>query len=79
MEKEGVLEDFKRDLYGCQDGVLSGKRKWRNPFRTRHGYEVTCPELKGLLRWCGEEDAVKDGITQIYEGDLPWREDSRSS
>ncbi|KAK6519420.1 hypothetical protein TWF281_003254 [Arthrobotrys megalospora] len=71
-EKEGLLKQYRDDPHGCTDPELKDKRKGRNPFRTRHGYEVTCPELKGLLRWCMEDDAIKDGKTQQYPGSLPW-------
>ncbi|KAK6348563.1 hypothetical protein TWF718_006351 [Orbilia javanica] len=71
-EKEGLLKQFKDDPHGCTDTELKEKRKGRNPFRTQHGYEVSCPELKGLMRWCLDEDAIKDGKTQQYPGDLPW-------
>ncbi|KAF3144316.1 hypothetical protein TWF594_004846 [Orbilia oligospora] len=71
-EKEGLLKQYRDDPHGCTDPELKDKRKGRNPFRTRHGYEVTCPELKELMRWCMYEDAIKDGKTQQYPGDLPW-------
>ncbi|KAK6358627.1 hypothetical protein TWF730_007952 [Orbilia blumenaviensis] len=71
-EKEGLLKQYRDDPHGCTDPELKEKRKGRNPFRTRHGYEVTCPELKGLLRWCMDNDAIKDGKTQQFPGDLPW-------
>lgn len=43
---------FWQDPYGCTDPTLGGKRLARNPARRRHGYELSCPELSGLLRWC---------------------------
>ncbi|KAF3906439.1 hypothetical protein ABW20_dc0105636 [Dactylellina cionopaga] len=71
-EKEGPLAQFGEDPHACLNSELLRKRKGRNPFRTRHGYEVTSPELRGLLIWCMMEDSVKDGKTQLYPGVLPW-------
>ncbi|KAF3934938.1 hypothetical protein ABW19_dt0207800 [Dactylella cylindrospora] len=71
-EKEGPLKQFQEDPHVCLDQILVSKRKGRNPFRTRHGYEVTSTELKGLLRWCTQPDSIKDGKAQLYPGVLPW-------
>ncbi|EPS44039.1 hypothetical protein H072_1937 [Dactylellina haptotyla CBS 200.50] len=75
-EKEGPLEQFKADPHGCTDPVLVSKKKGRNPFRTRHGYDTTCPDLRAILRWCRMPEAVKGGVTQQYTGELPWSKGS---
>ncbi|KAF3906007.1 hypothetical protein ABW21_db0204637 [Orbilia brochopaga] len=71
-EKEGALAQFRADPHGCVTASLVSKKKDRNPFRTRHGYEVTSQELAGLLRWCRRSESVKDGKPQLYPGALPW-------
>jgi hypothetical protein len=42
---------------------FAAKRKERNPFRRRHGYVESCPELSGLLHHAGPA---------AYSGPLPW-------
>ncbi|KAK6544115.1 hypothetical protein TWF694_000825 [Orbilia ellipsospora] len=71
-EKEGPEAQFRADPHGCSDPTLTAKKKGRNPFRTRHGYEVTSPELRGLLGWCRMAESVVDGKSQPYKGTLPW-------
>ena len=44
-----------------RSGVLP--RASRNPFRRREGYRDSCPELQGLLAYCGRAR---------YAGALPW-------
>ena len=46
------------------DDILQQKRKERNPFSRLAPYELTCPEMKTLLHWCGPE--------LISEQELPW-------
>lgn len=53
---------FLRDPYGSS-GELAEKREGRNPFRRRHGYEASCPELAALLGYRGQE---------LFTGPLPW-------
>lgn len=59
-----AVEDFEKDLYGCQDPELAEKRTKRNPFHRSIPYELACPELKQLLEWCGP------GIIEATS--LPW-------
>lgn len=55
-------ELFVRDPYGCSEESIA-KRGLRNPFRRRHGYAASCPDLAGLLAHRGPE---------IYSDPLPW-------
>lgn len=61
-ETEAVMS-FVNDLYGCSDDSLSSKRKKRDPFSRSIPYELSCPEIKELFRWCGPD---------IYTSPLPW-------
>jgi hypothetical protein len=63
-EKNNSLLPFKMDPYGCHSDILQQKRKERNPFSRLAPYELTCPEMKTLLHWCGPE--------LISEQELPW-------
>lgn len=54
---------FQKDSYGCNDEVLRTKRLGRNPFGRTIPYSLSCPEIIGLLNWCGPE---------LYPGRLPW-------
>jgi hypothetical protein len=58
----GRRDAFLRDPYGAS-ADLAQKRDGRNPFRRRHGYEISCPELADLLGHRGPE---------IFAGPLPW-------
>jgi len=62
-EKKAALKPFQNDMYGCRSKELVQKREERNPFFRTPSYELTCPEIKGLLSWCGPG---------IYSGKLPW-------
>jgi hypothetical protein len=63
-ERTKSVQPFLKDPYGCaKDGPLYAKRVERNPFRRQHAYELVCPELIPLLRWCE---------TTIFPGELPW-------
>ena len=53
---------FAADPYGCLKS-LAAKRLERDPFRRRHGYAVSCPELRALLEHRGPEQ---------FAGPLPW-------
>lgn len=74
--KEKVLEREKMtreawgtDLYACaKDGELRGKRRGRNPGRRFNAYATSCPELVGLLGWCG----IEKGVSKLYPEKLPW-------
>lgn len=59
-----AIESFKSDLYGCNDPTLYTKREKRNPFHRTVPYELACPEMRALLKWCGP------GL--IDAGLLPW-------
>ena len=54
-EKNNSLLPFTGDPYGCHTEVLQNKRKERNPFARKAAYELTCPDMKELLHWCGPE------------------------
>jgi len=62
-EKKAALKPYKNDLYGCNSKLLVERRKERNPFLRSNGYASTCPQLQGLLAWCGKG---------VYPGKLPW-------
>jgi len=51
--ERGVARVFSEDPYGCHDAALQHKRIARNPFKRTVPYELACPEIKELLKWCG--------------------------
>lgn len=63
-EQKNAAKPFEGDPYGCHTNVLIEKRKGRNPFHRTPPYELTCPEMKELLQWCGPEI--------IPEVKVPW-------
>jgi len=63
-ELNNAARPFETDMYGCQASTLQEKRKQRNPFSRTPPYELTCPEMKKLLSWCGP------GL--IPQEDVPW-------
>lgn len=67
--KEGELQNaaipFQNDPYGCHSDVLQEKRRARNPFSRTPPYELTCPDMKALLHYCGPKPFPK---TQV-----PWK------
>jgi hypothetical protein len=63
-ENNNSLLPFRSDPYGCHSEILQHKRKERNPFSRTAPYELTCPEMKELLHWCGPES--------ISNEKLPW-------
>lgn len=63
FEETMSIEPFKTDPYGCFSDILKQKRAQRNPFRRTIPYELSCPELKPLLTWCGPD---------YFNGSLPW-------
>jgi hypothetical protein len=48
-----AASQFRKDMYGCSNAALAKKRDSRNPFKRTIPYELACPELKALLKWCG--------------------------
>mmetsp|Transcript_37478 Transcript_37478/g.49388 ORF Transcript_37478/g.49388 Transcript_37478/m.49388 type:complete len:371 (-) Transcript_37478:270-1382(-) len=54
-ENQNALTPYITDPYGCHTDVLQGKRGERNPYRRFPPYRLSCPEIKGLLEWCGPE------------------------
>jgi hypothetical protein len=62
-------EMFRVDPYGAGEEPVS-KRLARNAGRRQHGYEVSCPEVSGLLRYAGPE---------LYRGPAPWDTESRKT
>jgi hypothetical protein len=63
-ESENAAKPFFSDPYGCHTEVLLEKRRMRNPFHRTPPYELSCPEIKELLHWCGPD---------IISGDkVPW-------
>jgi hypothetical protein len=63
-EYENAAKPFESDPYGCHSAVLQEKRQARNPFHRTAPYELTCPEMKGLLQYCGPKLYPKE--------ELPW-------
>lgn len=63
-ERTNSLQPFLSDPYGCHSEALQKKRRERNPFSRKAPYELTCPEMGDLLRWCGPE--------LISEDKVPW-------
>jgi hypothetical protein len=65
-ELENAAKPFESDPYGCNSAVLQAKRKSRNPFSRIPPYELSCPDMKELLHYCGTELFPKD--------QLPWKD-----
>lgn len=63
-EQKNSLVPFQSDPYGCHTDILQQKRKDRNPFSRKAPYELTCPDMKELLHWCGPE--------LISTSSVPW-------
>lgn len=72
VEYEGITRKaWERDPYACaKNGELRAKRRGRNPWRRFHSYTTSCPELAGLLAWCGLGETSPQ--LQFYPGALPW-------
>ena len=62
FERSLIADHFQHDPYGCR-GDIQKKRAARNPGRRLAPYALSCPDLKGLLLFCGEH---------VYGGELPW-------
>lgn len=63
VEQHYSIDEFKQDPYGCNSSILLQKKVDRNPFHYGIPYSLSCPELQGVLAWCGPE---------IFMGRLPW-------
>mmetsp|Transcript_13689 Transcript_13689/g.40010 ORF Transcript_13689/g.40010 Transcript_13689/m.40010 type:complete len:198 (-) Transcript_13689:4236-4829(-) len=61
-ELNDAAKPFKSDPYGCSAPVLQQKRKERNPFSRTPPYQLTCPEMKSLLDWCGPNILPKSQV-----------------
>lgn len=60
--ESSVVSLFQKDPYGCKQ-PLSSKRMERDPFAEGGYAPDRCPEVVGLLDWCGPG---------IYTGPVPW-------
>ena len=63
-ESMNSVKPFEGDPYGCSSPILQEKRHRRNPFKRKAPYEMTCPQMRELLNWCGPS---------IFSGNLPWK------
>ena len=63
-ELEYAAKPFETDPYGCHSDILRDKREERNPFRHAIPYELSCPTMTSLLKWCGP--------SLISEAQVPW-------
>ena len=63
-ERQNSLVPFQTDPYGCHTEILQKKRRERNPFSRKAPYELTCPDMKSLLYWCGP--------SLIPKSKIPW-------
>ncbi len=54
-ERTNSALPFESDPYGCNSQILKEKRIQRDPFHRTPPYELTCPDLKELLLWCGPD------------------------
>jgi hypothetical protein len=70
VEDASTYDRWTRDPYACLDQMLIDKRRERNPFRRRHGYEAAVTGVEGvscLLSWCSTE-----GFDGLFGWALPW-------
>ena len=67
-ELENAAKPFETDPYGCHSQVLVEKRKSRDPFHRTAPYELTCPEMKEILSYCGPELIASDKLPWATEG-----------
>ena len=65
-----AIESFKQDYYGCGNELFSKIIK-RNPFVVPIPYELTAPELRDLLHWCGPQ-LYTEAHSTTSESTLPW-------
>lgn len=61
-ELQNAAKPFETDPYGCHSKVLQEKRQSRNPFFRKAPYELTCPDMKELLNYCGPEIISKSKV-----------------
>ena len=61
-ERTNSLVPYQTDPYGCHTKVLQQKRIERNPFVRMPPYELTCPEMKDILSWCGPDMIPKSSV-----------------
>jgi len=61
-ERENAAHPFESDPYGCHSAILREKRKQRNPFYRTPPYELSCPEMKELLHYCGPDPIDKHKV-----------------
>lgn len=61
-ELKNAAKPFQSDPYGCHSPVLKQKRRERNPFSRTPPYELSCPDMAELLRYCGLERIAKDKV-----------------
>ena len=54
-ETQNAARPFETDPYGCHSNLLREKRKQRNPFKRMPPYELSCPEMLNVLKWCGPD------------------------
>jgi len=54
-ELNNAARPFETDMYGCNTDILRQKRESRNPFSRTPPYELTCPDMKSVLNWCGPD------------------------
>uniref|UniRef100_A0A7S2YSI4 DUF218 domain-containing protein n=1 Tax=Entomoneis paludosa TaxID=265537 RepID=A0A7S2YSI4_9STRA len=54
-EAENAAKPFESDPYGCSSPVLKKKREQRNPFYRTPPYDLSCPDMKELMHYCGPQ------------------------
>lgn len=54
-EQTNAAKPFESDPYGCHSPLLLEKRRQRNPFSRTPPYQLSCPDMKELLQYCGPE------------------------
>lgn len=59
-EKMNAASLFENDPYGCYSVKLQEKRKSRNPFMRTPWYDLTCPDMKEIMHWCGPDYVPKE-------------------
>lgn len=64
-ELEQAAKPFETDPYGCHSPILQKKRQERNPFARTPPYELSCPDMKDILRYCGLDIISRDLV--------PWK------
>jgi hypothetical protein len=67
-ELENAALPFETDPYGCHSPVLKEKRQQRNPFMRTPPYELSCPDMAELLRYCETEIIDKKHVPWKFLG-----------